>query len=244
VKGYKDAMREIVLDTETTGLDPKSGHRLIEVGGIEMINRIPTGREFHRFINPLRDVPREAQEIHGISTEFLFDKPLFKDVARDLLAFLGDDVLVIHNAQFDIMFLNHELALVGERAISFDRVVDTLAIARRRHPAGPNTLDALCKRYSIDNSQRTKHGALVDSLLLAEVYIELLGERQATFGLQVGGLKSANQRIGGGRTLAAVRPKPLPSRIAEADVEAHRSFIEKMKTPALWLNFWNKAPSA
>jgi DNA polymerase III subunit epsilon len=237
-------MREIVLDTETTGLDPKSGHRLIEVGGIEMINRIPTGREFHRFINPQRDVPREAQEIHGISTEFLFDKPLFKDVAREFLTFVGDDVLVIHNAQFDIMFLNYELALVGEKAISFDRVVDTLAIARRRHPAGPNSLDALCKRYAIDNSQRTKHGALVDSLLLAEVYVELLGERQATFGLQVTGVNSTDSRkIGLGRGPAAARPEPLAPRIAEGDVEAHRCFIEKMKSPALWLGFWDKATS-
>lgn len=234
-------MREIVLDTETTGLDPKSGHRLIEIGGIEMINRIPTGREFHRFINPERDVPTDAQEIHGIATEFLLDKPLFKDVARDLLEFLGDDVLVIHNAQFDVMFLNHELGLVGEKLISFDRVVDTLALARRRHPAGPNTLDALCKRYSIDNSKRTKHGALVDSLLLAEVYVELLGERQAAFGLQVAGAKdAAGIRMGGRSGIARARPEPLAPRISDADREAHRSFIEKMKTPALWLRFWNQ----
>ncbi|MBS0234306.1 MAG: DNA polymerase III subunit epsilon [Proteobacteria bacterium] len=234
-------MREIVLDTETTGLDPKKGHRLIEVGGIEMINRIPTGREFHCFINPERDVPRDAQEIHGISTEFLLDKPLFKDVARDLMAFLGEDILVIHNAQFDIMFLNHELGLLGERAISFERVVDTLALARRRHPAGPNTLDALCKRYAIDNSQRTKHGALVDSLLLAEVYVELLGERQAAFGLQTASATTAaGQGRGAGRRVVLTRPEPLVPRIAEADFEAHRSFIEKMKAQALWLRFWTE----
>ncbi len=234
-------MREIVLDTETTGLDPKSGHRLIEVGGIEMINRIPTGREFHRFVNPQRDVPKDAQDIHGISTEFLLDKPLFRDIARDLLAFLADDVLVIHNAQFDIMFLNHELGLVGEKGISFDRVVDTLAIARRRHPAGPNTLDALCKRYAIDNSQRTKHGALVDSLLLAEVYVELLGERQATFGLQTASSNTAAGREGSGRGRVAIqRPEQLAPRIDEAALVAHRSFIEKMKTPALWLQFWRE----
>jgi DNA polymerase-3 subunit epsilon len=237
-------MREIVLDTETTGLDPKKGHRLIEIGGIEMINRIPTGREFHRFINPERDVPAEAQKIHGISTEFLFGKPVFKDVASEFLAFLGEDVLVIHNAQFDITFLNHELALVGHKALSFDRVVDTLAIARRRHPAGPNTLDALCKRYAIDNSQRTKHGALVDSLLLAAVYIELLGERQATFGLQSANARSAvEQRSGSGRSLAAARPEPLPSRLVEVDVVAHRSFIETMTAPALWLRFWDEIPA-
>ncbi|MFT3732609.1 MAG: DNA polymerase III subunit epsilon [Hyphomicrobium sp.] len=220
-------MREIVFDTETTGLDPKTGHRLIEFGGVEMINRIPTGREFHRFINPQRDVPREAQEIHGITTESLIGKPLFKDVVQELLEFLGDDVLVAHNAQFDITFINYELQLVGQKPISFDRVVDTLAIARRKHPAGPNTLDALCKRYFIDNSQRTKHGALVDSWLLAEVYVELLGERQATFGLQTNGAKSATERrAGAGRTIGLQRPEPLPSRIADADVEAHKAFVE------------------
>lgn len=237
-------MREIVLDTETTGLDPKKGHRLIEIGGIEMFNRIPTGREFHRFINPQRDVPMEAQEIHGISTEFLVDKPLFRDVVRDLLTFLGEDVLVIHNAQFDIMFLNHELGLVGEKPLSFERVVDTLAIARRRHPAGPNTLDALCKRYSIDNSQRTKHGALVDSLLLAGVYVELLGERQATFGLQASNASAAaNQRNGVRRGTAVARPEPLSARVTQADVDAHRTFVEKMKTAALWLRFWGETPA-
>ncbi len=234
-------MREIVLDTETTGLDPKKGHRLIEIGGIEMVNRIPTGQEFHRFINPERDVPAEAQEIHGISTAFLFGKPVFKDVVRDLLAFVGEDVLVIHNAQFDIMFLNHELGLVGEKPLSFDRVVDTLAIARRKHPAGPNSLDGLCKRYAIDSSQRTKHGALVDSLLLAAVYVELLGERQATFGLQpLNGRSAAARRSGAGRNLAAARPEPLRSRFGEADIDAHRAFVEKMGTSALWLRFWNE----
>lgn len=234
-------MREIVLDTETTGLDPKKGDRLIEVGCIEIFNRIPTGREFHRFINPERDVPLEAQTIHGISTEFLTDKPLFRDVAREFLAFIGDDTLVIHNAQFDVMFLNHELGLVGERLLSFDRVVDTLAIARRRHPAGPNSLDALCKRYAIDSSQRTKHGALVDSLLLAEVYVELLGERQATFGLQNLGGNEGAQRRSGTRSLAQPRCEPLPSRVAEADVEVHRAFINKLGDKAIWLKFWGPA---
>jgi len=234
-------MREIVLDTETTGLDPKKGDRLIEVGCIEIFNRIPTGREFHRFINPERDVPAEAQSIHGISTEFLVGKPLFRDVVRDFLAFVGDDTLVIHNSQFDIMFLNHELGLVGEKALSFDRVVDTLAIARRRHPAGPNSLDALCKRYGIDSSQRTKHGALVDSLLLAEVYVELLGERQATFGLQNLGGNEGAQRRSGTRSLAQPRAEPLPSRVTETDVAAHCSFIDKLAEKAIWLRFWGPA---
>jgi DNA polymerase III subunit epsilon len=234
-------MREIVLDTETTGLDPKKGDRLIEVGCIEIFNRIPTGREFHRFINPERDVPIEAQNIHGISTEFLAGKPLFREVARDFLAFIGDDTLVIHNAQFDVMFLNHELGLVGENPLGFDRVVDTLAIARRRHPAGPNSLDALCKRYAIDNSQRTKHGAVVDSLLLAEVYVELLGERQATFGLQNLGGNEGAQRRSGTRSLAQPRSEPLPSRVSEADVEVHRGFIDKLGDKAIWLKLWGPA---
>lgn len=237
-------MREIVLDTETTGLDPKTGDRLIEIGGIEIINRIPTGVEFHRFINPERDVPKEAQNVHGISTEFLFGKPLFREVYRDFLAFIGDDILVIHNAQFDINFLNHELGLVGERPLSFDRVVDTLALARRRHPAGPNSLDALCKRYGIDNSQRTKHGAIVDSLLLAEVYVELLGERQATFGLQTIGTGAAtSERRNGKRATAKTRPEPLPSRLTEADIAAHRSFIEKLGAKAIWNCFWGTVTS-
>jgi DNA polymerase-3 subunit epsilon len=231
-------MREIVLDTETTGLDPKSGHRLIEVGCIEILNRIPTGREFHRFINPERDVPAEAVAIHGITAEKLAGKPLFRDVARDLLAFIGSDTLVIHNAQFDVAFLNYEFGLLGEKPLSFDRVVDTLAIARRRHPAGPNTLDALCKRYGIDNSQRTKHGALVDSLLLAEVYVELLGERQAAFGLQnLGGNAVGAQRRGGMRGSAQSRPELLPPRLTQAEIESHRAFIEKLGAKAIWSRF-------
>jgi DNA polymerase-3 subunit epsilon len=237
-------MREIVLDTETTGLDPKTGDRLIEIGGIEIINRIPTGVEFHRFINPERNVPMEAQNVHGISTEFLIGKPLFREVYRDFLAFIGDDILVIHNAQFDVNFLNHELGLVGEKPLSFNRVVDTLALARRRHPAGPNSLDALCKRYGIDNSQRTKHGAIVDSLLLAEVYVELLGERQATFGLQtIGSGVATSERRNGKRAAAKPRPEPLPSRLTEADLVAHRSFIEKMGAKAIWNRFWGALTS-
>ena len=176
-------MREIVLDTETTGLDPKSGDRLIEVGCVELLNRIPTGREFHRYVNPERDVPAEAVAVHGLSGEFLKDKPLFAQVAEELLEFIAEDGLVIHNAVFDIGFLNAELSRLSHPPITMDRVTCTLQLARRRHPAGPNSLDALCKRYGIDNSKRSKHGALVDSALLAEVYIELLGVRQAALGL-------------------------------------------------------------
>ncbi|MGL4394924.1 MAG: DNA polymerase III subunit epsilon, partial [Hyphomicrobium sp.] len=162
-------MREIVLDTETTGFDFKKGDRLIEIGCIELFNRIPTGAEYHAFINPERDVPAEAEAVHGINSAFLKDKPKFESVADKFLNFIAGDVLVIHNANFDIGFLNFELGRVSKPAIEMGRVVDTLALARRKHPAGPNTLDALCKRYGVDNSKRTKHGALIDCLLLADV---------------------------------------------------------------------------
>lgn len=229
--------REIVLDTETTGLDPRKGDRVIEIGCIELFNRIPTGREWHQFINPERDVPAEAEAIHGLSTAFLKDKPLFADIAAAFVEFIGEDQLVIHNAQFDIGFLNAELDRVKLPAIRFDRVVDTLMLARRKHPAGPNNLDALCKRYAIDNSNRTKHGALVDSLLLADVYVELLGERQANLGL-AGRLGT---HAGGGRGASAskskARPAPLPPRISEAERVEHRAYIKALGATALWRQY-------
>ena len=230
-------MREVILDTETTGLDPKRGDRLIEIGCIELFNRIPTGREYHCFINPERDVPSEAQAVHGLSTDFLKDKPLFRKVARDFLQFIADDTLVIHNAQFDIGFLNFELERAGLGSISMDRVVDTLALARRKHPAGPNNLDALCKRYGIDNSKRTKHGALVDSLLLAEVYVELLGERQAALGLQSnGGQAAQSARLG--KSHAKQRPGALSPRMSADDIAQHRAYIETLGAKAVWLKYW------
>lgn len=232
-------IREIVLDTETTGFDPTKGDRLIEVGCVELYNRIPTGREFHRFVNPERDVPAEAQAVHGISTEFLKDKPLFKAIAVEFMEFIADDVLVIHNAAFDIGFLNFELGRLGLGPLAMSRVVDTLALARRKHPAGPNSLDALCKRYAVDNSQRTKHGALMDSLLLADVYVELLGERQATLGLaqSATGLKAV-KAPGSARNKAAVRPAPLPGRLTKEAEAAHRTFIESLGANALWRKFY------
>ena len=229
--------REIVLDTETTGLDPAKGDRLIEIGCIELMNRMPTGREYHCFINPERDVPAEAQAVHGISTEFLKDKPLFVHVAAAFLEFIGEDVLVIHNANFDVGFLNAELLRVKRPKIDMNRVVDTLQLARRKHPAGPNNLDALCKRYAIDNSKRLKHGALVDSELLAKVYVELLGERQAMLGLANNGSGKATQN-GRGKTAALTRPQPLPSRVSVEDDEAHRAFVETLGPSALWRKFW------
>jgi DNA polymerase-3 subunit epsilon len=238
-------MREIILDTETTGLNPQGGDRLIEIGCIELINRIPSGREFHCFINPERDVPAEAQAVHGLSTDFLKDKPLFAQVAGDFLAFIGEDGLVIHNAAFDVGFLNFELGRLSLGTIAMDRVTCTLQLARRRHPAGPNNLDALCKRYGIDNSKRTKHGALVDSLLLAEVYIELLGVRQAAFidfaaanGSPLGAELAPLQR---GK--ATQRPMPLAPRLTAEDAQAHAVFVEKLGTKAIWRRFMAPASS-
>jgi DNA polymerase-3 subunit epsilon len=213
-------MREIVLDTETTGLNPQGGDRLIEIGCVELLNRIPTGREFHRFVNPQRDVPAEAVAVHGLSADFLKDKPLFADVAGEFLGFIAED------------------ALVSGPEITMDRVTCTLQLARRRHPAGPNSLDGLCKRYGIDNSKRSKHGALVDSLLLAEVYIELLGVRQAALGLAMEGTAPLNGETGAfHKRKAAQRPQPLPLRLtAEADAE-HRAFVETLGVKALWRRY-------
>ena len=231
-------LREIVLDTETTGLDPRKGDRLIEVGCIELVNRIPTGREFHRFINPERAVPAEAEAVHGLSTAFLLDKPLFSEVAEDLLEFIADDTLVIHNAVFDVGFLNAELEPLKLAAISMSRVVDTLQLARRKHPAGPNSLDALCKRYGIDNSKRIKHGALMDSLLLAEVYVELLGERQAS--LVLAGERAGTGRVSrnGAAAVRGPRPMPLPARLTEELIAAHRAFVETLGPKALWKRYF------
>jgi DNA polymerase-3 subunit epsilon len=228
-------MREIVLDTETTGLNPRGGDRLIEIGCVELVNRYPTGREYHVFINPERDVPLEAQAVHGITTEFLLDKPLFGTLADDFLAFLGDASLIIHNASFDIGFLNFELERTGKTQLSMDRVVDTLALARRKHPSGPNSLDALCKRYGVDNTKRVKHGALMDSVLLAEVYLELLGERQGalTLGTDVTAASAAATRA----ARAAPRATPLPPRLTPADEAAHAAFVATLGPTAIWLQY-------
>lgn len=229
-------MREIVLDTETTGLDAKGGDRLIELGCIELVNRIPSGREFHTYLNPeTRDVHPDAEAVHGISTAFLKDKPRFAEVAPRFLEFVGDAPLIIHNASFDIGFINAELQRASLPLIPMDRVVDTLALARRKHPAAPNSLDALCKRYGIDNSKRDKHGALLDSALLASVYVELLGEKQATLVLAAYG--SQEPRAANRRAAARQRPAPLPSRVTEEMAAAHRRFIETLGPKAIWARF-------
>src|ERR1700674_307888 len=215
-------MREIVLDTETTGLDPFQGDRLVEIGCIELLNRIPTGQSFHRYVNPERDMPTSAFEVHGLSGDFLKDKPRFCEVADELLDFITDAPLIIHNAAFDIGFLNAELERAGKPPLTRERVVDTLLLARRKHPAGPNRLDDLCARYGIDNSRRTRHGALLDAEILAEVYIELIGARQAQLGLLEAGASPVGIVVS---AAALVRPVPLAPRITLVEREAHRVFV-------------------
>ncbi len=226
-------MREIVLDTETTGINPAEGHRVVEIGCVEVLNAIPTGRVFHRYINPERDMPDGAFQVHGLSEAFLSDKPVFSDVAQDFVEFLGPDRLVAHNAGFDVNFLNHELTKCGFDAIGPEQVVDTLAIARRKHSGASNSLDALCSRYGIDLSRRTKHGALLDAELLAEVYLELSGGRQA--GLDF--LAAGGGQGGGGQPMPQ-RKASLPSRLSDAESVAHREFIATFEN-SLWAEIWN-----
>jgi DNA polymerase III subunit epsilon len=228
-------MREIVLDTETTGLDPSQGHRLVEVGCIELLNRIPTGATFHRYLNPERDMPAEAFAIHGLATEFLKDKPLFADIADEFLEFIGDAPLVIHNAGFDHGFLIAELKRVARPLITRERLVDTLLLARRKHPAGPNRLDDLCARYGIDNSRRTKHGALLDAEILAEVYLELIGARQAQLGLAESGARRGSGRDGG--AARREREVALAPRITDAERAAHREFVTTLGEKPLWRDY-------
>src|SRR5665647_3435052 len=228
-------MREIVLDTETTGLDPLQGHRLVEVGCIELLNRIPTGATFHSYLNPEREVPAEAFAIHGLATDFLKSKPRFADIADDFLTFIGDAPLVIHNASFDHGFLCAELKRVERALIARERLVDTLALARRKHSAGPYNLDALCARYGIDNSRRTKHGALLDAEILAEVYLELIGGRQAQLGLAES--VEAQSKGSDGIVMRSERTVALAPRISDADREAHRAFVATLGAEAVWQKY-------
>ncbi len=226
-------MREIVLDTETTGLDPASGHRIVEIGCIELVNSIPTGKGFHEYLNPQRDIPEEAFRVHGLSLEFLSDKPLFSGRAVAFLAFLQDARLVIHNAEFDMKFINAELARAGHPIIGMDRVTDTLLLARRKHPGVPNSLDALCNRYHIDNSRRTKHGALLDSEILAEVYIELTGGYQKT--LELGTAKIRTAQLA--RKIVAGRPAELSSSLTTAEATAHLAFVAELGEKSVWRSY-------
>jgi len=224
-------MREIVLDTETTGLDPFEGHRILEIGCLELKNHIPTGRDFHVYINPERDVPQAAANVHGLTLDFLQDKPVFKDIVDDFLDFIGDDPLVIHNAKFDMKFLNAELGWLSKSLIPMERAIDTLAIARQKFPGSPASLDALCKRFDINLSGRTKHGALIDSELLAEVYLELLGGRQTSLSFDEVVVATPTSLV----TDPLMRKfrEPRPSTLSAEEEESHRNLIDQLQAP-LW----------
>ena len=232
-------MREIVFDTETTGLDPNQGDRLVEIGCIELMNRFPSGRTFHCYFNPERDMPESAFKVHGLSIDFLKDKPLFAHKVAELVEFLGDAPLVAHNAMFDLAFINAELERCKRALIARERVIDTLMLARRKHPAGPNKLDDLCVRYGIDNSRRTKHGALLDAEILAEVYLELTGMRQAKLSL-VEERSSTTQYVAG-IAVARVRPAPLAPRVTEDERAAHSAFIASLGEKAIWKDYLGAA---
>ncbi len=225
-------MREIVLDTETTGFEPESGDRIVEIGAVELYNHIATGKTYHQYINPERDMPEDAFKVHGLSEEFLSDKPKFAAIGQAFLNFVGDAKLVIHNAAFDMKFLNAELGWMGLPLLPKDQAIDTLAIARRRFPGSPASLDALCRRFGIDNSSRTLHGALLDSEILAEVYLELVGGRQPD-------LELSNSSSNSSQNVVEVwKPKPrstpLPPRISAAERAAHAEFVSKLGDGALW----------
>lgn len=240
-------MREIVLDTETTGFNPETGDRMVEIGAVELINHMPTGRTYHQYINPQRGMPDDAFAIHGIGPDLLpsprpaaagevtlRDKPVFRDVAAAFVDFIGDARLVIHNASFDMKFLNYELTALGYPHMPDGRALDTLTLARKKFPGSPATLDALCRRFGVDNSNREKHGALLDSEILAEVYLELIGGRQPDFGLSNAAL-AGDSTLHGQKWRPPPRPRPLPARITAAEAEAHAAFIKQLGDEAIWL---------
>ena len=229
--------REIVLDTETTGLDPFKGDRLVEVGCVELSDKIPTGRTFHVYVNPERDVPNEAFQIHGLSTEFLKGQKNFHEVADDFLEFIEDTILVIHNAEFDIKFLNSELQRINRSAIDMKRVVDTLSLARQKHPGSPNSLDALCSRYRVNNTKRTKHGALLDSELLAEVYLELSGGRQTAIAFKEPTKTTPTKIIRSYPSKQNRKPELLVNRDEYQD---HDQFLKEIKGAAVWTAYISK----
>jgi len=227
-------MREIVLDTETTGFEPSEGHRIVEIGAVELINHLPTGQTYHQYINPERMMPKEAFEVHGLGDDFLRDKPIFARIGRAFLDFIADAPLVIHNAAFDMKFLNFELGRAGLPTLPPARATDTLLIARSRFPGSPASLDALCRRFNIDNSMREKHGALLDSEILAEVYLELIGGRQPD--LVLSGTAASPRRAGHVETAwrPGPRPQPLPARITPEETAAHEVMVAKLGDAAIW----------
>lgn len=224
-------MREIVLDTETTGFDPLTGHRIVEIGCVELMGHLPTGRVYHQYINPERDMPEEAFKVHGLSEQFLSDKPTFAEIVAEFMEFIGDSTLVIHNAEFDMRFINAELTRLGFPALPMSRSIDTVAMARKKFPGAQANLDALCRRFGIDNTHRSFHGALLDSELLAEVYLQLIGGRQPGFELGLQGISKAG---GGGTTIERVRRDPRPHAASSEELEAHGAFVGKLKK-AIWL---------
>jgi len=228
-------MREIVLDTETTGFEPNEGDRIVEIGAVELFNHLPTGRTYHQYINPKRNMPEAAFNVHGLSEEFLSDKPVFKDIVQEFIDFIKNSKLVIHNASFDMKFLNAELGWVNRPALPMHQAIDTLAIARRKFPGSPASLDALCRRFGIDNSSRTLHGALLDSEILAEVYLELVGGRQPDLVLSGPEVKTTKDGAPSADWRPEPRPKPLASRLSETEKAAHETFIATLGSDALWL---------
>lgn len=231
-------MREIVLDTETTGFDPETGDRIVEIGAVELWNHLATGKTYHQYINPERSMPEEAFQVHGLGDDFLRDKPVFAQIAQDFVDFIGDAKLVIHNAAFDIKFLNAELKWVNMPQIPWTQAIDTLAIARKKFPGSPASLDALCRRFNIDNSSRTLHGALLDSEILAEVYLELIGGRQPDFALS--GSQTSQQSKDSDASenwRPTKRGTPLPARLTEKEKAAHAAFVEKLGDAAIWKKF-------
>lgn len=226
-------MREIVFDTETTGLDPKTGDRMVEIGCVEMVNRVETGATFHAYYNPERDMPAAAEAVHGLSNAFLADKPLFRDGVDELLAFLSDSPLVAHNAGFDFGFLNNELALIDRVPISLDRMVDTVAIARKKHPGAKNSLDALCTRYGVDRSHRVKHGALLDAELLAQVYVELTGGRQIGLALAADAAADQTPETPAASDSERIFRTPRSHAPSHEEIQRHEAFINKIATP-IW----------
>lgn len=228
-------MREVVLDTETTGLDPEQGDRIVEIGAVELKNHLPTGQTYHKYINPQRAMPAEAFAVHGLGDEFLNDKPVFTEIVDGFLSFIGDAKLIIHNASFDMKFINAELRWAGRRQLANEQALDTLAIARRKFPGSPASLDALCRRFGINSFDRTLHGALLDSEILAEVYLELIGGRQPDFGLSsnVTQTKSAETDLSSDVGVMK-RPEPLSGRLTVQEKEAHAAFVEVMGQDALW----------
>ncbi|MGI9394021.1 MAG: DNA polymerase III subunit epsilon [Boseongicola sp.] len=226
-------MREIVLDTETTGFDPETGDRIVEIGAVELSGHVLTGNTYHQYLNPERAMPKSAFEVHGLGDEFLADKPLFKTIASAFIEFIGDANLVIHNASFDMKFLNAELSWAGLPQLDWERAIDTVAIARKKFPGAPASLDALCRRFGIDNSARTLHGALLDSEILAEVYLELIGGRQPDFGLSsVAETQSTSESDRPTRPIQ--RPVPLPALLTDEEKRNHDRFVSAMGDSALW----------